>query len=214
MLPLHGCPATVSLNKGLQPASQWAWTIAPYASSPPLLCSSGLLHVKACDVRMHWIMDWIIGHGLHWLCILQVLLRLAEDSRFVDGVAGEPDYEEPVLRKAHHILTSKQLGEYEHAARLDTLIAQVSLPQLQMSAHYSFFPMWALHPYHLLWVMGLKPRTGCIISNGNIPSFGLSTSVSMVWPAGTVTLDSLASRHSDPRQSGKICRLQAWLLSL
>lgn len=56
----------------------------------------------------------------------QVLLRLAEDDRFVDGVAGEPDYEEPVLRKAHHILTSKQLGEYEHAARLDKLIAQVS----------------------------------------------------------------------------------------
>ncbi|DBA74342.1 hypothetical protein WJX77_011104 [Trebouxia sp. C0004] len=60
------------------------------------------------------------------LQICEVLLRLAEDSRFVDGVAGEPDYEEPVLRKAHHILTSKQLGEYEHAARLDKLIAQVA----------------------------------------------------------------------------------------
>lgn len=56
---------------------------------------------------------------------MQVLLRLAEESRFVEAVAGEPDYEEPVLRKAHHILTSKQLGEYEHAARLDKLIAQV-----------------------------------------------------------------------------------------
>ena len=54
------------------------------------------------------------------------MLRLAEDVRFVEGVAGEPDYEEPVLRKAHHILTSKHLGEYEHAARLDKLIAQVS----------------------------------------------------------------------------------------
>ncbi len=67
--------------------------------------------------------------------MLQVLLRLAEDSRFVDGVAGEPDYEEPVLRKAHHILTSKQLGEYEHAARLDKLIAQVSLPCPQMPVY-------------------------------------------------------------------------------
>lgn len=79
----------------------------------------------------------MIGYrdGLHWLCMLQVLLRLAEDSRFVDGVAGEPDYEEPVLRKAHHILISKQLGEYEHAARLDKLIAQVNLPCLQIPVH-------------------------------------------------------------------------------
>lgn len=56
---------------------------------------------------------------------MQVLLRLAEDDRFVASVAAEPDYEEPVLRKAHHILTSKQLGEYEHAARLEKLISQV-----------------------------------------------------------------------------------------
>lgn len=61
------------------------------------------------------------------LVLVQVLLRLAEDVRFVEGVAGEPDYEEPVLRKAQHILTSKQLGEYEHGARLDKLIAQVGL---------------------------------------------------------------------------------------
>lgn len=73
--------------------------------------------------------------------MLQVLLRLAEDSRFVDGVAGEPDYEEPVLLKAHHILTSKQLGEYEHAARLHKLIAQVSLPRLQLPVHYPVFPL-------------------------------------------------------------------------
>ena len=52
-------------------------------------------------------------------------MRLAEDDRFVEGVAGEPDYEEPVLRKAHRILTSNQLGDHEHAARLDKLIAQV-----------------------------------------------------------------------------------------
>ena len=64
---------------------------------------------------------------------LQVLLRLAEDDRFVEGIAGEPDYEEPVLRKAHHILTSKQLGEYEHAARLDKLIAQVCDFALQLA---------------------------------------------------------------------------------
>jgi len=86
----------------------------------------------------HFAQPKLIGYRdvLHWLCWLQVLLRLAEDSRFVDGVAGEPDYEEPVLRKAHHILTSKQLGEYEHAARLDKLIAQVSLPRLQMPVHH------------------------------------------------------------------------------
>ena len=64
------------------------------------------------------------------------MLRLAEDDRFVEGVAGEPDYEEPVLRKAHHILTSKQLGEYEHAARLDKLIAQVRPHRgLQLKQH-------------------------------------------------------------------------------
>ena len=61
---------------------------------------------------------------------VQVLLRLAEENRFVEAVAGEPDYEEPVLRKAHHILTSKQLGEYEHAARLDKLITQVRVMTL------------------------------------------------------------------------------------
>ena len=38
MLPLHGCPAADSLNKGLQPASKCTWTIAPYASSSPSLC--------------------------------------------------------------------------------------------------------------------------------------------------------------------------------
>ena len=53
------------------------------------------------------------------------MLRLAEDERFVASVAAEPDYEEPVLRKAHHILTSKQLGEYEHGARLEKLMSQV-----------------------------------------------------------------------------------------
>lgn len=61
-----------------------------------------------------------LTHGL-----IQVLLRLAEDERFVASVAAEPDYEEPVLRKAHHILTSKQLGEYEHGARLEKLMSQV-----------------------------------------------------------------------------------------
>lgn len=53
------------------------------------------------------------------------MLRLAEDERFVASVAAEPDYEEPVLRKAHHILTSRQLGEYEHGARLEKLMSQV-----------------------------------------------------------------------------------------
>ena len=57
--------------------------------------------------------------------VLQVLLRLAEDERFVSSIAAEPDYEEPVLRKARDILTSKQLGEYEHAARLEKLMSQV-----------------------------------------------------------------------------------------
>lgn len=73
--------------------------------------------------------------------LCKVLLRLAEDERFVASVAAEPDYEEPVLRKAHHILTSKQLGEYEHAARLEKLISQVwpclhqSTPQLACITH-------------------------------------------------------------------------------
>lgn len=76
----------------------------------------------------------------------QVLLRLAEDDRFVEGVAGEPDYEEPVLRKAHHILTSKQLGEYEHAARLEKLIAQVS------ALHHSSYPGVKEQEVHQQWV--------------------------------------------------------------
>ena len=78
------------------------------------------------------IKGWITVTEATWDGWMQVLLRLAEDDRFVEGVAGEPDYEEPVLRKAHHILTSKQLGEYEHAARLDKLIVQVR-PHTQVS---------------------------------------------------------------------------------
>lgn len=88
------------------------------------------------ETTYKWLNKWLVQCTSKWTrlcgseCLagwVQVLLRLAEDDRFVEGVAGEPDYEEPVLRKAHHILTSKQLGEYEHAARLDNLIAQVRL---------------------------------------------------------------------------------------
>ena len=137
----------------------------------------------------HFAQPKLIGYrdGLHWLCLLQVLLRLAEDSRFVDGVAGEPDYEEPVLRKAHHILTSKQLGEYEHAARLDKLIAQVSLPRLQMPVH---------HPLSYVGPLSIKVPMGDGAEAQDLMHHQL-WQCPQLWPPHKC-IYSLASRLSNP----------------
>jgi hypothetical protein len=55
-------------------------------------------------------------------CGAQFMLLLAESAEFVAALAAERDYDEAVLRQFHHRLVAEQLGEYEHAARLDKLI--------------------------------------------------------------------------------------------
>ena len=58
--------------------------------------------------------------------MVQLVVRLAESPVFVKEVAGDADFDEGCLREAHRVLVQKQLGSYEHAARLEQLIQQVS----------------------------------------------------------------------------------------
>jgi hypothetical protein len=57
------------------------------------------------------------------LGVVHFTLRLAEQPAFVAAVAGAPDYDPGVLHAAVGALAARQIGEYEHRARLEKLIA-------------------------------------------------------------------------------------------
>ncbi|KAK9823993.1 hypothetical protein WJX72_006841 [[Myrmecia] bisecta] len=60
------------------------------------------------------------------LQVCEVMLRLAQSEAFVAAISADADYDEALMQNAHRVLVGKQLGQYEHAARLEQLIAQVA----------------------------------------------------------------------------------------
>ena len=59
------------------------------------------------------------------LSMLQFMLRLAEQPSFVSAMGEVPDYDSAVLIQAAKVLKEKHLGEYEHRARIEGLVAAV-----------------------------------------------------------------------------------------
>ncbi|KAH7618798.1 putative ubiquitin-conjugating enzyme E2 R521 [Nannochloris sp. 'desiccata'] len=60
------------------------------------------------------------------LSMLQFTLRLAEQPSFIIALSEHvPDYDRGVLEKTAEVLKDRQLGEYEHRARLEGLVASI-----------------------------------------------------------------------------------------
>ena len=56
---------------------------------------------------------------------MEFMLLMAAEPAFVAALAAERDFEEGVLIACHDRVAAGQLGEHEHASRLEALIEQV-----------------------------------------------------------------------------------------
>ncbi len=57
--------------------------------------------------------------------IVEFMLLMAAEPRFVAALAAERDFEAAVLVACRDRVAAGQLGEHEHASRLEALIEQV-----------------------------------------------------------------------------------------
>lgn len=71
------------------------------------------------------------------LSMLHITLRLAEQPSFVNALSEDvPDYDRAVLEKTVEVLKERQLGEYEHRARLEGLMASVDQRRREINDDY------------------------------------------------------------------------------
>ena len=61
------------------------------------------------------------------IAVTEFTLYLAAEPAFVAALAADRDYDEAVLAQFHAKVAAGELGEYEHASRLDQLMQQVTL---------------------------------------------------------------------------------------
>lgn len=99
--------------------------IAPRAAAAALHFVEILVGPKCTELTVERPQQYHFDPDQLLVSMVHFLVRLADQPAFVVAVSAVPDYDDSIIQRAVQTLASKQLGEYEHRRRLESLAAAV-----------------------------------------------------------------------------------------